>query len=159
MKLEELSRLLLAADPAAVLVPPAALARVIKRVTGAPWGVRRVQHSRCFLVDRHTLFKEVEQDELDLPPDHQLPTTVLLLERPSAERLTCTLSRTQRTAPSGRTTRYSCCPPWPSRSAATAFSHTGRSAGWTMARQVCRPPLSASGRWPVMRATGGERKR
>jgi hypothetical protein len=87
MKLEELSRVLRATDPAAVLVAPVVLKRVIQRVTGASWAVGPVPHNRCFLVDRATMYKHVEQDELDLPPDHQLPQTVLLLERPSADRL------------------------------------------------------------------------
>lgn len=87
MKLEELSRILLTADPAAVLVPRAVLERVIRKVTGASWAVWSVPHSRCFIVDRFTLFKHVEQDELALPPDHQLPQAVMLLERPSADRL------------------------------------------------------------------------
>jgi hypothetical protein len=87
MKLEELSRLLRAADPAAVLVAPPVLERVIRRTTGLSWAAWSVPHSRCFLVDRFTLFKHVEQDELELPPDHQLPQTVLLLERPSADKL------------------------------------------------------------------------
>lgn len=88
MRLEELSRVLRAADPAAVLVAPAVLERVIQKVTGISWVVWWVPHARCFLVDRATMYKYVEQDELDLPPDHQLPQTVLLLERPSADRLT-----------------------------------------------------------------------
>ncbi|HVK18303.1 MAG TPA: hypothetical protein VM533_15280 [Fimbriiglobus sp.] len=87
MRLEELSRVLRATDPAAVLVAPVVLERVIQKVTGASWAVWRVPHGRCFLVDRATMYKYVEQDELDLPPDHQLPHTVLLLERPSADRL------------------------------------------------------------------------
>src|SRR5918995_5912614 len=87
MRLEELSRVLRATDPATVLVAPAVLERVIQKVTGASWVVWRVPHGRCFLVDRATMYKCVEQDELDLPPDHQLPQTVLLLERPSADRL------------------------------------------------------------------------
>src|SRR5947209_12676473 len=86
MRLEELSRVLRATDPAAVLVAPAVLHRVIRQVTGASWAVW-VAHGRCFLVDRATMYKYVEQDELDLPPDHLLPQTVLLLERPSADRL------------------------------------------------------------------------
>jgi hypothetical protein len=88
MRLEELSRILRAADPAAVLVAPAVLHRVIQKVTGASWTIWQVPHGRCFLVDRATMYKYVEQDELDLPPDHQLPQTVLLLERPTTDRLT-----------------------------------------------------------------------
>ncbi|MFO0847644.1 MAG: hypothetical protein U0871_03650 [Gemmataceae bacterium] len=87
MKVDELSRLLLAADPAAVLVAPPVLERVIRRTTGLSWAAWSVPHARCFLIDRFTLFKHVEQDELELPPDHQLPQTVLLLERPTADRL------------------------------------------------------------------------
>ena len=88
MKLEELSRLLRDADPAAVLVPAPVLDRVIQNVTRGSWAVWRVPHRHCFLVDRYTLFGQVEQEELYLPPDHLLPETVLLLERPTADQLT-----------------------------------------------------------------------
>ena len=87
MKLEELSRILREIDPAAVLVPPPVLARVVQNVAGLNWTVWSVPHSHCYLVDRATLFKNVEQEELSLPPDHLLPDTVLLLERPSTDQL------------------------------------------------------------------------
>ena len=87
MKLDELSRLLRAADPAAVLVPPDVMTRVIRNVSGTPWAVWRVPHAHCFPLDRYTLFGNVEQEELFLPPDHLLPETVLLLERPTADQL------------------------------------------------------------------------
>lgn len=88
MKIEDLSKLIRDIDPSAVLVAPAVLERVIQNVTGTSWVVWKVPHSRCFLVDRSMLFRNVEQEELYLPPDHLLPDTVLLLERPTADRLT-----------------------------------------------------------------------
>src|SRR4051794_37296026 len=87
MKSEELSRLLRETDPAAVLVPGAVLARVVQSVSDINWTVWSVPPSHCFLIDRATLYKHVEQEELALPPDHLLPPTVLLLERPGAEEL------------------------------------------------------------------------
>ena len=86
MKLEELSRLLRDVDPAAVLVTPPVLSRVALAASGMNWTVWRVPHSHCLTIDRPTLYKHVEQEEL-YPPDAQPPETVLLLERPSAEQL------------------------------------------------------------------------
>ncbi|HJZ56462.1 MAG TPA: hypothetical protein VKE74_15965, partial [Gemmataceae bacterium] len=87
MKLEELSRMLREIDPAAVLVPQPVLARVVQNVAGLTWTVWTAPHSHCFLVARDVLFKNVEQEELFLPPDHLLPEKVLLLERPTADQL------------------------------------------------------------------------
>jgi len=87
IKLEELSRFLRDADSAAVLVPSAVLVRLIQNLSGEPWLLWRVPHRHCYLVDRYTLFEQVEQEELYLPPDHLLPETVLLLERPTTEQL------------------------------------------------------------------------
>jgi hypothetical protein len=41
-----------------------------------------------YVIDRHVLFRHVEQDELDLEADRLLPPTVILLARPSTEELT-----------------------------------------------------------------------
>lgn len=87
MKLDELGRLLRTADPAAVLVPQPVLDRLIQRLSGGIWLLWRVPHNRCFLVERSTLFRYVEQEELILPPDHLLPESVLLIVRPSNEDL------------------------------------------------------------------------
>jgi hypothetical protein len=87
MKLEELSRILRDTDPAAVLVDRAVMDRVIQNVTDTSWVVWRVPHSHCFVVDRTTLYKHAEPEELNLPTDYNLPASVLLLERPTAERL------------------------------------------------------------------------
>src|SRR5437763_694392 len=85
MKLEELNRTLRGVDPAAVLVARPVLERVVQNVTGLTWVLFRVPHAQCLLVDRGTLFRNVDQEELYLPPDHLLPESVLLLERPSNE--------------------------------------------------------------------------
>ena len=87
MKLEELSRLLRETDPAAVLVNRPVLDRVIQNITGATWVVWQVPHGHCYVVDRSTLYRHVEPEELNLPHDYNLPGAVLLLERPSAEQL------------------------------------------------------------------------
>jgi hypothetical protein len=87
MKLEELSRILRETDPAAVLVDRHVLDRVIQNVTGLTWVVWRVPHGHCFVLNRSTLYKHVEPEELSLPPDYNLPEAVLLLERPTAEQL------------------------------------------------------------------------
>ena len=87
MRFEELGRILRDLDPAAVLVDQPVLARVVQQVTGLTWAVWRVPHSHCFVVDRFTLFKHADPEELYLPSDHSLPQHVLLLERPSPEAL------------------------------------------------------------------------
>jgi hypothetical protein len=87
MKLDELRQLVRAADPAAVLVPAHVLERVILTITGLPGLFGQVPHRKCLMIDRHLLFRHVEQDELDLESDQLLPPVVLLLSRPSADRL------------------------------------------------------------------------
>lgn len=87
MKLSELQQALRAADPAAVLVAPRVLDRVIQQVSKLPSFVWQIPHRRCFVVDRHILFRHVEQDDLDLEPEQLLPPTVILLARPPAEKL------------------------------------------------------------------------
>ncbi len=87
MKLEELSRLLRESDPAAVLVDRHVLERVVQQASGIVWVVWRVPHGHCFVIDRPTLYKHVEPEDLHLPADYLLPEQVLLLERPTAEQL------------------------------------------------------------------------
>ena len=88
MKLEELSRLLREVEPAAVLVEPPLLARIVQRVTNVTWAVWQVPHSHCFALDRNTLLKHADPDELRVPAEHMLPDLVLLFERPTADQLT-----------------------------------------------------------------------
>jgi hypothetical protein len=54
---------------------------------GITWAVWHVPHTHCLAIDRATLFRHVEQEELHVPTDHMLPDTVLLLEKPTAEQL------------------------------------------------------------------------
>jgi hypothetical protein len=87
MKLAELQHALRTADPAAVLVSPRVLDRLIQQVWDLPSLLWEVPHRKVFVVDRHVLFRHVEQDELDLEAERLLPPTVILLARPSAEKL------------------------------------------------------------------------
>lgn len=86
MKLAELRQALRTADPAAVLVSQDVLERVIRsahKLSSFTW---HVPHRKCFCVDRHLLFHDVEQDELELEPNRLLPSVVILLARPASER-------------------------------------------------------------------------
>ncbi len=85
MKLAELQQALRTADPAAVLVAPRVLERVIQQVYRLPKFIWKMPHRRSCVVDRHVLFRHVDQDDLDLEPDQLLPPTVILLARPSME--------------------------------------------------------------------------
>jgi hypothetical protein len=85
VELDELKRAIDAADPAAVLVAPRILRRVIQAEFNVPYMLVQVPHQRCYPFDRQAVFRSVEQDELELEPDRLLPPTVILLARPSPE--------------------------------------------------------------------------
>lgn len=87
MKLDELAQRLRERDPAAVLVPPGALARLVQSVMGITWAVWKIPHSHCLSIARATLHRYIEQEELYLPPGYSLPETVLVLERPNPDQL------------------------------------------------------------------------
>lgn len=87
MRLTDLQQAVRAADSGAVLVAPAVLDRVIRKEAKLPAYRWRVPHRRCYVVDRHVLFRYVDQEDLDLEPDRLLPPTVILLARPTAEKL------------------------------------------------------------------------
>lgn len=86
MTLEELKEALVAADPAAVLVPGHLLARVIRQVRDLPAQVINVPHRKSYILDRAVLLRHVELDDLDLGPDRLLPSKVILLARPPLDR-------------------------------------------------------------------------
>jgi hypothetical protein len=86
MTLDELKDALLAADPAAVLVPGHLLGRVIREATDLPAQVISVPHRKSFIIDRAVLLRHVELDDLDLGPDRLLPSKVILLARPALDR-------------------------------------------------------------------------
>jgi hypothetical protein len=87
ISLAELEKALKAADPAAFLLRPRVLRRIIKherRLTGL--GLQ-VPHPRSYVIDRDSLLRIIDRAELGLGPDAELPPTVILLARPDPERL------------------------------------------------------------------------
>jgi hypothetical protein len=87
MRLAELQQAIRTVDPAAVLVPPRVLERLIQAQHQLSNLFEPVPHRKCYVIDRPTLYRHVEQDELDLEPDRLLPSTVILLARPSPNTL------------------------------------------------------------------------
>lgn len=87
MRLAELQQALRTADSAAVLVAPRVLDRLIQGQNHLSNFFGPVPHRKCYVVDRPILYRYVEPDELDLEPDRLLPSTVILLSRPSPNTL------------------------------------------------------------------------
>ncbi len=85
MKLTELQQTLHTVNPAAVLVSPQVLERVIQQVCNLPALPWDVPHRKSYVVDRQDLFRHIEQDDLDLSPEYLLPATVILLVKPTSE--------------------------------------------------------------------------
>jgi hypothetical protein len=83
----ELQQVLREADPAAVLVAPHILDRIIQQAFALPRVVWTVPHRKSFIVDRQLLFQHVDQAELAVAPDLLIPSTVILLAYPSLEDL------------------------------------------------------------------------
>lgn len=75
------------ADPAAVLVPPRILRRVIKRAAGLTGPGLQVPHRKSFVIDRDALLRIAGRAELGLPPDRELPDTLVLLAELDPARL------------------------------------------------------------------------
>src|SRR5271156_4479702 len=85
MNLIDLQKSLRAVEPAAVLVPPRVLENIVKQswnLSGFYWAV---PHRSNFIIDRQTLFRHVDQEELVLEPNELLPATVMLLAWPSGD--------------------------------------------------------------------------
>lgn len=87
MRMAELQHLLHQVDPAAVLVSPQVIEKVIQQVCNLPAVPWEVPHRTSYVVDRQDLFRHIEQEDLNLNPEHLLPPTVILLLRPSSDRL------------------------------------------------------------------------
>ena len=84
---DALERAVHAAEPAAFLLLPRILRRVIKQdrmLTG--FGIR-VPHRKSYVIGRDALLEIVDRSELGLPEDAELPDRVLLLARPSVQKL------------------------------------------------------------------------
>ncbi len=83
----ELQQLLTKADPAALLVPPRILRRVIKKDRGLTGPGLQVPHRKSYVLARERLLHIADSDELGLEPGRELPATLLLLRRPDGQRL------------------------------------------------------------------------
>src|SRR5947209_5759393 len=90
MRLAELQQAIRAADTAAVLVAPSVLERLIREQNQLSTLFGPVPHRKSYVVACTTLYRYVDQDELDLEPDRLLPSTVILLARPSPNTLNTT---------------------------------------------------------------------
>jgi hypothetical protein len=84
MSAADLQRTLEAVEPAAVLVSPSVLDRIIRQTLKLPGWMWTVPHQRTFIVERQFLFRYVEQEDLLLRSDQLLPATVILLETPAS---------------------------------------------------------------------------
>jgi hypothetical protein len=87
LTLDELARLLTAADPAVVLAPPRILRRVIKKDRRLIGFALHPPHRKGYVLDRDALLEYVEPEELGMAPDAGLPEKVVLLVQPSPRRL------------------------------------------------------------------------
>ncbi len=87
MRTEDLQQALHKVNPAAVLVSPQVLEKVLQKIHHLPAIPWEVPHRKTYVVDRQDLFLHIEQDDLNLNPDYLLPPTVILLVRPSNEQL------------------------------------------------------------------------
>jgi hypothetical protein len=83
----ELARLLGQADPAALLVPPRILRRVIKQDRGLTGVGLQVPHRKSYAIDRDALLRIAARDELGLAADGELPEAVLLFPLPEEHQL------------------------------------------------------------------------
>src|SRR5205809_6809252 len=87
LTLEELERLIKSVEPAALLVPPRLLRRVIKHHRDIGGIGLLVPHRKGYGLDRESLLRCVKQAELGLAPDAELPPYLFLLVRPDGARL------------------------------------------------------------------------
>jgi hypothetical protein len=83
----ELERLILDREPAAVLVSRTILRRVVRNNSTLPGLGVRIPHSVCYTVDRETLLRIVDRDELGPAASAELPSRVILIRRPEPDKL------------------------------------------------------------------------
>lgn len=84
LSIDELGRLLQAADPGALLVPARILRRLIKADRHTPGIALQVPHRAGYVVSRERLFELTDRTELLLAADRELPDTLVLLNQPRA---------------------------------------------------------------------------
>jgi hypothetical protein len=83
----DLGRRLSQADPAALLVPPRILRRVIKHDRGLTGLGLQVPHRKSYVIAREALLAIADRHELGLPPDLSLPPVLLLFPTPEPQKL------------------------------------------------------------------------
>ncbi len=82
LTLADLEQALSAADPAALLVPPRVLRRVIKKHSGLTGPGLQVPHRKSYVIGRDALLAIADRVDLGLKPDRELPETLLLFPTP-----------------------------------------------------------------------------
>jgi len=87
LRLSALEDAVRAVDPAALLVSPRVVRRIIKQATGASGIGLRVPHRKTFVIGREELLTIVDRVDLDLPTDADLPESVIIIARPSSDML------------------------------------------------------------------------
>jgi hypothetical protein len=87
LDLAELGQLLEAADPAALLVPPRVLRRVIKRDRHLSGLGLQVPHRKSYVIGQGALLALAGRDELGIGPGRELPPVLMLIVRPEPEEL------------------------------------------------------------------------
>src|SRR6516162_1660846 len=80
LTISELARLLRAANPGAILLPPRRLRRVIKEDRAISGLGLQVPHQQSYTIPRERLLQLIPREELGTAPDQHLPATLLLLE-------------------------------------------------------------------------------
>src|SRR5258708_14515929 len=84
LPLESLARLIQEVEPAALLVSPRILRRVIKQHCGIAGPGLRVPHRKSYILPRTDLLAIVSPDELGLRPGQELADVVLLFPTPAS---------------------------------------------------------------------------
>lgn len=85
--LEQTIRVLREAEPAAFLVQPRVLRRVIKQEWNLPALTVQVPHRKSRIVSRNTVIRHVDWDELGLEANSELPDRAILIARPDDKHL------------------------------------------------------------------------
>ena len=85
--LEQAIRALREVEPAAFLVQPRVLRRVIKQEWDLPALTVQVPHRKSRIVARNTVIRLVDWDELGLEANAELPDRAILLARPDEKQL------------------------------------------------------------------------
>jgi hypothetical protein len=85
ISLPDLERALASVEPAARLVLPRLLRRVVRLHTSLPGIGFRVPHSRTYVLPQKDLLEFADRGEIGFGPGEDLPDEVILLERPNSE--------------------------------------------------------------------------